>query len=66
MLPSAVALTSYANEFFTPESVWRSSWVGNATWAKSTVVEDAQWIAAQGPWSGFRSGRRWYFTHPSF
>jgi hypothetical protein len=49
-------MTSYANEFFSPDSVSGSSWVANARWAQSDTIEDAQWIAAQGPWS--ESARR--------
>jgi hypothetical protein len=44
-------MTSYANEFFSPETVLDSSWVADAKWAQSNTVEDAEWIAAQGPWS---------------
>lgn len=54
-LPSTLALTDYANEFFTPADV-HSSWAGNATWAQSRIVEDAQWIAGQGPWGEYSPG----------
>lgn len=46
-----LSMTSYANEFFTPEEILGSSWVANAKWAQANVLEDAQFIAAQGPWS---------------
>lgn len=49
-----LSMTSYPNEFFTPEDVLDSSWVANAKWAQSNTIEDAHFIAAQGPWSESR------------
>jgi hypothetical protein len=46
-----LSMTSYPNEFFTPEDVLDSSWVANAKWAQSNTVVDAEFVAAQGPWS---------------
>lgn len=46
-----LSMTSYANEFFTPEDILGSSWVANAKWAQAKTIEDAQFVAAQGPWS---------------
>lgn len=46
-----LSMTSYPNEFFTPEDVLDSSWVANAKWAQSNTIEDAHFIAAQGPWT---------------
>ena len=46
-----LAMTSYANEFFTPESILGSSWVANAKWAQANTIEDANFVAAQGPWT---------------
>ncbi|CAE6445363.1 unnamed protein product [Rhizoctonia solani] len=46
-----LALTSYANEFFTPESVLGSEWVTNARWAQTNTMKIARQLAGQGPWA---------------
>ncbi|CAE6452121.1 unnamed protein product [Rhizoctonia solani] len=47
----ALALTSYANEFFTPESVIGSEWIINARWAQTNTMKVAKQMAGQGPWA---------------
>ncbi|KAF8601426.1 chondroitin AC/alginate lyase [Ceratobasidium sp. AG-I] len=46
-----LSMTSYPNEFFAPDDVLDSSWVANAKWAQANTIEDAQFVAAQGPWT---------------
>jgi hypothetical protein len=46
-----LSMTSYPNEFFTPETVLDSTWVANAKWAQANTIVDAKFVAAQGPWS---------------
>ncbi|CAE6458960.1 unnamed protein product [Rhizoctonia solani] len=59
VLVAAVALfttpvlsnVSYANEFFTPESILGSEWVREAKWAQLNAIRLAKNLAAQGPWT---------------
>ncbi|CCO33991.1 hypothetical protein BN14_08082 [Rhizoctonia solani AG-1 IB] len=46
-----LSMTSYPNEFFTPETVLDSTWVANAKWAQANTIVDAKFVAAQGPWT---------------
>lgn len=46
-----MATTSYPNYFFVPDDVLGSSWVANAKWAQANTIQDAESVAAQGPWS---------------
>ncbi|CEL56846.1 hypothetical protein RSOLAG1IB_08124 [Rhizoctonia solani AG-1 IB] len=46
-----LSITSYANEFFTPEAVLRSEWVTEAKWAQLNTIRTAKLLAAQGPWT---------------
>ncbi|KAG9100714.1 hypothetical protein FS749_013403 [Ceratobasidium sp. UAMH 11750] len=46
-----MAMTSYPNYFFVPEDVLDSSWVANAKWAQANTIQDAEFVAAQGPWT---------------
>ncbi|CEL56856.1 hypothetical protein RSOLAG1IB_08134 [Rhizoctonia solani AG-1 IB] len=46
-----LSMTSYPNEFFTPETVLDSTWVANAKWAQASTIVDAKFVAAQGPWT---------------
>ncbi|KAG9086917.1 hypothetical protein FS749_003284 [Ceratobasidium sp. UAMH 11750] len=52
LAPNAVtALTSYANEFISPDFFLARNWTDNSKYARDAIVESAQWIAAQGPWT---------------
>ncbi|CAE6506729.1 unnamed protein product [Rhizoctonia solani] len=46
-----LSTTSYANEFFTPDSVLDSEWVINARWAQLNAIRSAKRMAVQGPWT---------------
>ncbi|KAJ1303043.1 hypothetical protein OPQ81_011244 [Rhizoctonia solani] len=46
-----LSITSYANEFFTPESVLGSYWIADAKWAQLNTIRTAKLLAAQGPWT---------------
>jgi hypothetical protein len=51
LIVPVLSITSYPNEFFTPEAVLRSEWVTEAKWAQLNTIRTAKLLAAQGPWS---------------
>jgi hypothetical protein len=45
-----LGLTSYANEFVTPDFFLEKNWPDVTKYARDTIVEGARQIAAEGPW----------------
>ncbi|KAG9100111.1 hypothetical protein FRC06_004513 [Ceratobasidium sp. 370] len=45
------ALTSYANEFISPDFFLARNWTDDTKYARDAIADSAQWIAAQGPWT---------------
>ncbi|CAE6405612.1 unnamed protein product [Rhizoctonia solani] len=46
-----LGLTSYANEFVTPDFFLEKNWPDVTKYARDTIVEGARQIAAEGPWA---------------
>lgn len=59
LAPNAVsALTSYANEFITPEFLLARNWSDTTKYARDAIAQGATQIAAEGPWSESLDARR--------
>ncbi|CAE6466713.1 unnamed protein product [Rhizoctonia solani] len=51
LVAPVLSITSYANEFFTPQDVLGSNWVSEAKWAQLNTIRTAKLLSSQGPWT---------------
>ncbi|TDL23095.1 chondroitin AC/alginate lyase [Rickenella mellea] len=51
ILSAQADFISYANQFVDPAFILSDSWKATTTWAQSSILDDAQFVAAQGPWA---------------